>query len=334
MTGNKEQGKPSCLCFAAYKVEKAVVEMVLEACQPVGIEASLQVLTAESIEQDQKKRRLELALERVRYEAEYTQRQYEAVDPCNRLVAAELEARWNTALTQVAEAEGRLSAHQQSQTTLSEEERNRLLQLGSNLNAVWNDPSAPIDLKKRIIRTLINEIVVDVSHPRATIDMQIHWAGGVHTPLIVHKNKSGRNSNAVDRDVVELVRELALVQPDPYIASTLNRLGYHTGTGKTWNETRVKHLRNYNQIPVLVRGTDRSWLTLEEAAATLKTGVTVVRTMIRKELLPARQVAKHAPWTIKREDLERPEIRNYVKATRPGRSFQYTNDNQTTLPNL
>jgi hypothetical protein len=74
MTGNKEQGKPSCLSFAAYKVEKAVVEIVLEACQPMGIEASLQVLTAESIEQDQKERRLELALERLRYEAEYTQR--------------------------------------------------------------------------------------------------------------------------------------------------------------------------------------------------------------------------------------------------------------------
>jgi len=308
--------------------------MVLEACQPMGIEASLQVLSAESIEQDQKKRRLELALERVRYEAEHTQRQYGAVDPCNRLVAAELEARWNTALTQVAEAEARLNAHQRSQTTLSEEERNRLLQLGSNLNAAWNDASAPIELKKRIIRTLINEIVVDVNHLRATIEMQIHWAGGVHTPLIVRKNKVGRNANAVDRDVVELVRELALVQPDPYIASTLNRLGYHTGTGKTWNETRVKHLRNYNQIPVFVRGTDRSWLTLEEAAEALKTGVTVIRTMIRKELLPARQVAKHAPWTIKREDLQRPEIYSYVKATRPGRPFQYTNNNQSLLPNL
>jgi hypothetical protein len=152
--------------------------------------------------------------------------------PCNRLVAAELEARWNTALTQVAEAETRLNAHQQLKTTLSEEERNRLLQLGSNLNALWNDASAPIELKKRIIRTLINEIVVDVNHLRATIEMQIHWAGGVHTPLIVRKNKVGRNANAVDRDVVELLRELALVQPDSYIASTLNRLGYHSGTRK------------------------------------------------------------------------------------------------------
>jgi len=205
-------------------------------------------------------------LERVRYEAEHAQRQYEAVDPCNRLVAAELEARWNRALTEVAEAETRLDAHQQSQITLSEKDQNRLLELGSNLHAVWNDASAPVELKKRIIRTLINEIVVDVNHPRATIEMQIHWAGGVHTPLIVRKNKYGRNSRAVDRDVVELVRELALVQPDSYIASTLNRLGYQTGTGKTWNETRVKHLRNYNQIPVFARGTDRSWLTLEEAA--------------------------------------------------------------------
>jgi DNA invertase Pin-like site-specific DNA recombinase len=334
MTGNKEQGNPSCICFAAYKVEQAVVERVLEACQPMGIEASLQVLSTQSIEHDQKKRRLELALERVRYEAEHAQRQYEAVDPCNRLVAAELEARWNRALTELAEAEARLDAHQQSQITLSEQDRNRLLELGSHLNAAWNEASTPVELKKRIIRTLINDIVVDVNHPHATIEMQIHWAGGVHTPLKVRKNKFGSNSRAVDRDVVELVRELALVQPDSRIASTLNRLGYHSGTGKTWNETRVKNLRNYNQIPVFVMSEDRLWLTLEEAAEILKTGVTVVRTMIKKELLPARQVAKHAPWTIKREDLERPEIRNYVKTTRPGRPFQYTNDKQSLLPNI
>jgi len=69
-----------------------------------------------------------------------------------------------------------------------------------------------------------------------------------------------------------------------YIASTLNRLGYYSGSGKTWNETRVKNLRNY-QIPVFVRGGDRSWVTMEETADILKTGVTVIRTMIRKQSL-------------------------------------------------
>jgi DNA invertase Pin-like site-specific DNA recombinase len=334
MTGNKEQGKPSCLCFAAFRVEQAVVETVLEACQPIGIEASLLALSAEDVERDQRRRRLELALERVRYEAQHAQRQYEAVDPCNRLVAAELEARWNTALSRLAEAEARLETQQQSQTSLGEEERSRLLELGSNLNAAWNDSSAPIDLKKRIIRTLIHEIIVDVNHSSATVEMQIHWAGGVHTALKVRKNKPGRNANATDRDVVELVRELALVQPDSYIASTLNRLGYHSGNGKTWNETRVKHLRNYNQIPVFVRGGDRSWVTMEEAADILKTGVTVIRTMIRKQFLPARQIAKHTPWTIRREDLQRPEIQNYVKAARPGKPAQYQDDNQSQMLNL
>jgi DNA invertase Pin-like site-specific DNA recombinase len=101
MTGNIEQGKPSCLCFAAFRVERAVVEMVLGACQPVAIEASLEILNAESVENEQKQRRLEMALERVRFEADYARRQYDAVDPCNRLVAAELEARWNAALTLV-----------------------------------------------------------------------------------------------------------------------------------------------------------------------------------------------------------------------------------------
>jgi DNA invertase Pin-like site-specific DNA recombinase len=334
MTGNREQGKPSCLCFAAFRVEQAVVDTVLEACQPIAIEASLQVLSAEGIEQDQKRRRLGLALERVRYEAEHAKRQYDAVDPCNRLVAAELEMRWNAALTQVVEAEARIQDEIQSQRSLNQKERDRLLELGSNLNAVWNDASAPVELKKRIIRTLINEIVVDIDHSQAIVEMRIHWAGGVHTELKVRKNKSGHNANATDRDVVELVRELALVQPDSYIASTLNRLGYHSGSQKTWTETRVKSLRNYNKIPAFVRGAARSWVTMEEAAAMLKTGVTVVRTMIRKQFLPARQPAKHAPWTIRREDLQRPEIHEYVKAARPGKHAHYAGDDQSILPNL
>jgi hypothetical protein len=103
------------------------------------------------------------------------------------------------------------------------------------------------------------------------------------------------------------------VQPDSSIAATLNRLGYHSGHEKTWNETRVKSLRNYNQIPVFAKGCDRPWMTMEEAASMLKTSVTVIRTMIRKHLLPARQIVKHAPWTIGRQDLHRPEVREYVK---------------------
>jgi DNA invertase Pin-like site-specific DNA recombinase len=332
LTGNKEQGTPSCLCFGGLKVDRAVSEAVLEACQPIGIEASLQVLEGSRAEQEQKRKTLELALERARYQADYARRQYDAVDPANRLVAAELESRWNAALVQVAEAEARLQAEEQAQVPLDENQRRRLLALGSNLQALWEDPAAPVELKKRILRTVINEVVADVNHATGKIELRIHWAGGVHTLLHVHKNQMGRNTHATDKDVVELVRELAQAQPDSYIAATLNRLGYHTGPGNNWNETRVKNLRLYNKISVFQSGSQRSWLTMAEAAEELSVGVGVIRTMIRHRLLSARQIAKHAPWMIQREALQQEEVRGYVKSAHTGKPAPRGNDKQTLMP--
>jgi hypothetical protein len=202
LTGNKQQGKPSCLCFGGFRAEQSVVDAVLEACQPTGVEASLQVLNGSQTEQQQKRRALELALERARYEAERSRRQYDAVDPANRLVAAELEARWNAALAQASEAEARLQAEDKSQTPLTAEQQTRLLALGADLQALWDAPGAPVELKKRILRTVIHEIIVDVNHVSGQIEMRIHWAGGVHTTLRVRKYHSGRNGKATDKDVV------------------------------------------------------------------------------------------------------------------------------------
>ena len=334
LTGNKEQGAPSCLCFGGLKVDRAVSEVVLEACRPIGIEASLQVLQGNHAEQEQKRRTLELALERARYQADHARRQYDAVDPANRLVAAELETRWNAALIQVAEAEARLQAEQQTQTPLNENQRRRLLALGEDLQVLWEDVAAPTELKKRILRTVINEIVADVNHATGKIELRIHWAGGVHTLLQVHKNQTGRNTNATDKDVIELVRELAQVQPDSYIAATLNRLGYHTGPGNNWNETRVKNLRLYNKIPVFQSGNQRTWLTMAEAAEELDVGVGVIRTMIKHGLLAAQQMAKHAPWMIQREALRQEEVFGYVKGARTGRPAPRGDDKQTLMPYL
>jgi DNA invertase Pin-like site-specific DNA recombinase len=196
-------------------------------------EASLQVLNGSQAEQDQKRRSPEMALERTRYEADRSRRQYDAVDPADRLVAAELEARWNRALVQVTAAEARLQAEQQSQRPLDENQRRRLLALGADLQALWNDPAAPVELKKRILRTVIHEMMVDVNPALEHIEMRIHWVGGVHTLLRVHKSQAGRNGNATEQGVVELVRELAQAWPDSSIAGMLNRLGYQTGPGNS-----------------------------------------------------------------------------------------------------
>jgi excisionase family DNA binding protein len=331
LSGNKEQGKPSCLSFGGIRADQAVVEVVLEACQPLGIEASLQLLEGNRSEEAHKRRVLELTLERAKFEAARARRQYDAVDPENRLVAAELEARWNQALTQVNEAEARLQAEGQSLAPLDEHQRQRLLALGADLRALWDAPDATPELKKRILRTVVNEIMVDVNHRAGNIGMRIHWAGGVHTVLHLHKNASGRNGSATDLDVITLVRELAQGWPDAYIAAILNRLGHRTGPGNSWNETRVKNLRLYHKIPVFTKGTERPWLTMQEAANELNVGVGVVRTMITHGLLPAQQPAKGTPWLIQRDDLRKEEVRNYVINARTGKSVPREADNQTLM---
>ncbi|RYD74567.1 MAG: hypothetical protein EOP84_19690 [Verrucomicrobiaceae bacterium] len=76
---------------------------------------------------------------------------------------------------------------------------------------------------------MINEVLVDVNHDSGHMEMRIHWAGGVHTPLRVRKNQTGKNSNATDPDVVELVRELAKGWNDGYTISSENMGNSHGG---------------------------------------------------------------------------------------------------------
>ena len=173
---------------------------------------------------------------------------------------------------------------------------------------------------------------MDVNHDSGYVEMKIHWAGGVHTPLRVRKNQVGKNGNATDANVIELVRELAKGWNDGNIASMLNRSGRVTGKGNNWNETRVKNLRRENDIPVFSKSGPRTWKTMLEASTLLGVSNCVVRTMIRNKILPARQIAKCAPWMIDDADLELPAIRNYAKQARTGKSAPC--DPNTQLLNL
>jgi excisionase family DNA binding protein len=298
----------------------------------LGVEASIQSLTEKRAETEQKRRLLEVALEKARYEADRARRQYDAVDPANRLVAAELEARWNQALNNAAEAEMRLTNAKSDPDLLSQEQRDKILSLGSNLRLLWDDPKAPLDLKKRIIRTAIREIVVGIDDATSKVELVIHWAGGVHTRLCVKKNKYGRNKNAADEETVEIVRELAEGWSDRYIAQIMNRIGSRTGPGNSWSETRVKTFRNQHKIPVFSAGAERPWLTMEEVAEQLGVNVAVVRTMVKQGKLPARQIAPGVPWRIERQDLTRPEVAARIRDVKLGKKSPREDARQIVIP--
>jgi DNA invertase Pin-like site-specific DNA recombinase len=305
-----------CLTLGSLRLDRAVAQSVLAAIQPAGIEAAVKLTECAQLEDDEKRKALELALERARYEEKRARRQFDAVDPENRLVAGELEARWNGALAQVAEAEARLVAGGKAADPLSEQQKKELAALSEDLMGLWNHPDAPIQLKKRILRTVLTEIIIDNDADSTTHRLRLHWAGGVHTELHVERNKPGQHRHSADRSVIELVSELAKICQDKTIAATLNRLGYKTGQEKTWNASGVAGLRGYHKIAPFQKQDD--WITQEEAARELQVSDTVVKRLIRERVLPAKQVVKFAPWIIEKKDLLLPAVQQQVKAARRG----------------
>ena len=282
-------------------------------------QAALDALDRSDNQNDEKRRAIELAVQKARYEAGRIERQYQATEPENRLVAAELEKRWNRALTHVADMELRLEEASSSAPQLTLEQRQQLLALGDDLDRAWDDPRSPTTLKKRILRTALQEIIADTTDDPPTVHLKLHWAGGSHTELAVRKNKTGYHNHINSEEVTELIRQLALVCEDSAIVSILNRLGYRTGNNNTWTEKRVQHVRHTKGFPACPPPDQRLWLTMHQAAEALRVSDMVVRKLIAQKVLPAKQIVKYAPWTIDRSHLELPAVRRYIRIVHSNR---------------
>ena len=325
-----ERGSAPCLSAGGLRLDEAVVSEVLSVTQPVGVEAALLAVDQLANANDQKRESLALALERAQFEARRAQRQYDAVDPDNRLVTSELEYRWNKTLEQVAELEAKITALDDAVEPLTDEQRSSLMVLGSDLSTAWNHPDTDVSLRKRILRTVLKEIVLNNVDDPPMHELRLHWQGGVHTQLRVPRNGRGQHGRATDADVVELVRELSKVAEDKTIAAVLNRLGYKSGQGKSWHAHRVANLRYYHRLPKYDKRTD--WLTLEQAATRLGVSNTVVSRLIKERTLPARQVVRYAPWIIEVADLELPAVQKAIGAVHAGRKLPRTHADQQEIP--
>jgi hypothetical protein len=185
------------------------------------------------------------------------------------------------------------------------------------LVTVWRHPAASEALKKRILRTVLHEIMIHTTQEPPEHVLHLHWHGGVHTEVRVARNTAGKHGRATDRDVIDVIRELSKVCRDLPIAATLNRLGYRTGTGKTWRAHSVACVRYQYRLPNFAKGHD--WLTLAQAAQQLEVSATVVKRCIAQGTLPARQVVPYAPWIIQRTDLALPAGQVVVQGVHTGR---------------
>jgi excisionase family DNA binding protein len=310
-------GGDRCISFGGMRVDRDVGAEVIERLQPLGIEAALAAQAAHSRASEDKRRQVELALEQARFEVGRAHRQYDAVDPDNRLVAAELEKRWNDQLIVVHDLEAELEGLTTSfATELPPVERERLMALGADLQKAWASAGVTPETRKRIVRTVIDEIIVRVEDN--VLDLVIRWHGGDHTALKVKKNRTGQHRWSAAGETVDLVRVLARQMPDKAIASVLNRAGKTTGRGNGWTQSRVCSLRNHNAIPTYREGErqERGEVTLDEAAAALSISPSTVRRLIKDGQLSANQLCKGAPWIIQAADLDQSDVKDAAIARR------------------
>jgi DNA invertase Pin-like site-specific DNA recombinase len=325
----------ACVGVGGVRVDRAVSQQLLEALAPHAVEAAIaasQVVAKESAERLQAVRK---EREDAAYTARLAQRRYEAVDPDRRLVARELERRWEDALNHVRTLEAKVEALEREIANAPAVDREQLLSLARDLPRVWNATGEDNRAKQRIVRALIQEVVVDVDERQRETVAVIHWTGGRHTELRVARNRS-YYPESFGTNPVDAVRALAPRWSDWQIAVTLNRARCRTAEGASWTELRVRAMREKLGLPAFDPAkTPRTTVSADEAARRLSICVGSVMRLIASGTLPASQAVPGAPWEIPSTALTSASVRQGVRRIqnrRPKTPQQYQDAKTLRLP--
>jgi excisionase family DNA binding protein len=285
-----------CQSMGGRRIDQSVAQSFLDAVSPASINIHLQALQQIQQEQDIALRQMELQLERAQYEADRAFRQFDAVDPENRLVARSLERQWNESLKRAEDIQSRIKERKQNlQDRLSKIELEQIRRLSQDLPAVWN--AATEKDQKRLLRTAIEEVLL--TKKDRDVAVKIIWAGGAVTEKVVHLPKV-RSKLATSLDLVDLVRQLAEKFTDDQIARILIRQGHKTPTGLPYNAHKVANLRRNYGIDRYKGQQDEQLktYTAQQASKVLQVSVPTIHSWLNAGFIKGQHVTEGAPWEI------------------------------------
>jgi Recombinase zinc beta ribbon domain len=176
------KGQSACQSLSGGVLDSLIGQLVLAVLQPSAIEVSLQLAEDVELERTQRHRQWALRLKQARFEVERAERQYNAVEPENRLVARTLERRWEEALaaeTKLQDEHARFLAREPAHLTASEQ--GAIRRLAEDVPALWHAPTTTPAERKEIVRLLLERVVVTVEGSSENIIVECRWAGGVQT---------------------------------------------------------------------------------------------------------------------------------------------------------
>ena len=239
--------QPRCQRFGVAHVDAAVTNLLLAAVQPAQLELALTATQQAAAARQQVHRHWQERLERARYEATLARRRYEQVDPANRLVAAELERRWEAQLRAVQAAEQAWAAVQaQAPLPLTAAEQTQIRNLAADLPVLWHATTTTNADRKRLLRCLIQSVTLDSCSQVGFTRIQVLWQTGATSEVSVPRPRPGCRTPLAAR---ERIGALAQTLTDDRIAETLNQEGLFSAWRKPWTPAQVRRVRSKWRIP-------------------------------------------------------------------------------------
>lgn len=272
----QQHGCPVCQRIPADPIDDQVVQAFFQALSPIELNAYEQSLLVQRETDQNIKQAHAQQLKRLRYEAELAQRQYDQVDPDNRLVAAELERRWEAALVALKQAEESLVIEKQAAmtpTSLPEELKAAFTAIGVKLPLIWDQEALlSTPQKKALLRCLIDKVVIQRIAPDQ-VQTRIVWQGGATTTfqipvsvgaltdlpkfiemeqVILHLSRQGQSDEEIS-DHLTTLGHRSPMDPHRVLPSTVKTIRLKHRIFLTPHQSHPRQIPGYLTIPQLAR---------------------------------------------------------------------------------
>lgn len=303
----------SCLSVRCDLLDNAISKRLLEVLKPNHIEIALKALQELEMRDNVVIRQWQMKVERAEYETQLAQRRYEQVDPSNRLVASNLERRWNDSLVKLEEVKKQYAEqHIKKALVVTQEQKEKLVALAKDFPRLWNLPSTKAKDKKNMLRLLIKDITVEKLSGLKKVILHIRWQGGAMEDLSIDIPLNIYDRQRYSKEMVEIVREIAQDKTDKEIIDLLNKEGRKSASGKPFTLSMIKWIRHHYNIPSpqLKRPEE---LTVKQAAEKFGVSTHVVYYWIERGMLNARKLNAGSPHWITITDEKEKTLREWVR---------------------
>ena len=303
-----------CQHMGGKRLDRLVAEALLEAVGPAGVEAALR---AERMQEQERKRELlgyRREVERREWEERKARREYLAIEPEFRRVKKTLAAEWEQAQEQLEQAREEMERARQSLPARSRRAPEGTFErLSGRLRAVWEDRATSWRDRKRLLATVLEEVVLTADRETRKLHVLLRWRGGWIDEREL-RLRSPRRTVHTEASTLALIWRLAQWHTDPALAKELNRRGLQTARGLTFTARRVRSLRNRHGIPACGKRRDADAPTVSVAVAAGELGVSVASLYrwIDQGLIAAEQDGAGAPLLVRLDAGVRAKFRETV----------------------